>query len=335
MSSELVSFTDQQVALLKRTICRPKNREATKDELALFVGQCKRTGLDPFAKQIYAIFRWSKREKDEVMTIQTAIDGFRLIAERTGCYLGKSAAYWCGPDGVWKDVWISGEHPVAAKVVVRKVIVDQVSDSPAVAHWSEYADGESPMWKSMPANQLAKCAEALALRQAFPNDLSGLYTIDEMARADRREALSAGVGSGVAKGLPLGDEIEAVIARAESLGMDALMDRATVEITIGGRGPEAVGEWCRRATEQLDAIEGERPDEAEVVPQGDAAERATAARAVADALDADAASAEREGMADEDTGEPLDDAALAERVAQLRAGAKQMREQAEALEGES
>ena len=179
-----MTFTPEQVQLIKRTICRPRKREATTDELALFVGQCKRTGLDPFSKQIYAIFRWNGQVKDEMMTVQTAIDGFRVIAERTRSYLGKAGTYWCGKDGQWSEVWLAKEPPAAAKVVVRKLVAGHVARTAAVAHWSEYADTSSPMWKSMPANQLAKCAEALALRQAFPNDLSGLYTADEMAQAE-------------------------------------------------------------------------------------------------------------------------------------------------------
>jgi phage recombination protein Bet len=184
---DLVTFSNEQVNLIKRTICKPKEREATNDELALFIGQAKRTGLDPFARQIYAIFR--KSHGVEVMTIQTAIDGFRLIAERTGKYAGKLGTWWCGPDEQWHEVWISTAPPVAAKVTVQKAVAGLLAATPAVAHWNEYAakdykGGLTPMWKNMPANQLAKCAEALALRQAFPNELSGLYTADEMAQAN-------------------------------------------------------------------------------------------------------------------------------------------------------
>jgi len=185
-SLELVAFSPEQIQLIKRSICCPAHREATNDELALFVGQCKRTQLDPFAKQIYAIFRFDKRLNREVMTVQTGIDGFRVIAERTGRYLGHVGTWWCGEDEQWKEVWLSKTPPKAAKVTVRKIVDGQISDTTAVAHWSEYVDDKSPMWKTMPANQLAKCAEAKALRQAFPNDLSGLYTSDEMAQADAR-----------------------------------------------------------------------------------------------------------------------------------------------------
>jgi len=181
-----VDFTTEQIALVKRTICKPKEREATNDELALFVGQCKRTGLDPFARQIYAVFRKSRGQ--EQMTIQVGIDGLRLIAERSGHYLGQIGPLWCGQDGVWRETWFAKDHPLAAKVIVRKVVAGQISETPAVAHWTEYVptfNGKpSGLWSDKPALMLAKCAEALALRKAFPNDMSGLYTDDEMQRAD-------------------------------------------------------------------------------------------------------------------------------------------------------
>jgi phage recombination protein Bet len=197
-----VEFTDAQIQLMKRTICKPKHREATNDELSLFIGQCKRTMLDPFSRQIYAIFRWSKADNREVMTIQTAIDGFRVIAERSGRYLGQEGPYWCGDDGAWKEIWTPSEPPTAAKVLVKKVVAGQVALTPAVAHFREYApkrDGRlQGLWPTMPAGQLAKCAEALSLRKALPNDLSGLYIEEEMQRADVEAAAALPAGQPVA-----------------------------------------------------------------------------------------------------------------------------------------
>jgi phage recombination protein Bet len=166
-------FSDEQIALIKRTIAP----DANDNELALFLSQCQRTGLDPFSRQIYFIKRGGKG------STQVSIDGFRVIAERSGEMDGQDVA-WCGPDGAWRDVWLETAPPAAARVnVYRKGCTHPF---PAIAKFGEYKDA-GPMWTKMPANQLAKCAEALALRKAFPHQLSGLYTPDEMDQAETRQ----------------------------------------------------------------------------------------------------------------------------------------------------
>lgn len=179
MSNELVKldFSQEQINLIKSQIA-PK---ATDDELKLFIYQAKRTGLDPLARQIYAIHR--KQNGVDKMTIQTSIDGFRVIAERSGDYGGQD-----------EPVFVKEEGKLYCKVTVYRFRGDvRYPAAVGVAYWDEYCpiyNGQpSGLWSKMPHTMLSKVAEALALRKAYPQDLSGLYTGDEMSQADKIEPI--------------------------------------------------------------------------------------------------------------------------------------------------
>lgn len=183
-------LTPEKVDLLKRTVAK----DTTDDELELFVHVANRFGLDPFAKQIHCVKRFDGESGSKKMTIQTGIDGFRLIAERTGKTDGQDGPYWCGSDGKWMDVWLREEPPAAAKVLVYRK--GESHACVGVAKLSEYAQrtrgGDlNSMWRRMPTTMLAKCAEALALRKAFPAELSGIYTNEEMSQADAEPAATS------------------------------------------------------------------------------------------------------------------------------------------------
>jgi phage recombination protein Bet len=165
----------EDIETLRATIARG----ATDSEMGLFVQVCQRLRLDPFAKQIYLVKR-----PGQPASIQASIDGLRVVAERSGDYEGQQAPQWCGADGVWRDVWLAKEAPAAAKVgVYRRGFREPMV---RIAKLDAYKQ-PGPFWTRMPEHMLAKVAEALALRAAFPHDLSGIYAPEEMGEHSAHE----------------------------------------------------------------------------------------------------------------------------------------------------
>lgn len=174
ITADQQSFTPEQLAAL--------DTDAGPRDLAVFLHIVQRTHLDPFAGQIrlYAV--------DGRQVIQAGIDGFRLVGRRAADASGEAidvaAPMWAHPEDGWITAWRSEwGNPVAASVTIRR----GDGAATAVAHFDEYApDPLSTSWRRRPAGQLAKCAEALAWRMAFPLDLAGIYTDDELAHTAAR-----------------------------------------------------------------------------------------------------------------------------------------------------
>lgn len=207
VATHTAAFTADQVALIKRTICQG----STDDELALFVTTAKRLGLDPFARQIFAVKRWDSKTRGDVMAIQVSIDGFRLVAERTERYAPGR------PTELEMDE-VTG-LPVKATAFVKKLVAGEWHEVGEDAFYEEYVQtnkegAPNAMWKRMPRVMLAKCAESRALRRAFPAELSGIYSAEEMGQGESK---------------PI--EPEVVLDPDELL---ARIDRATALADLGG-----------------------------------------------------------------------------------------------------
>lgn len=203
-------WTDEQLSALH---AMGVSEQATQAELDIFRHVAQRSQLDPFSRQIYLVSRKGRAQTEDgwrdvyKSTIQTGIDGYRVIARRAATAAGDSLEYedvqWCGQDGIWTDVWVNPGPPSAAKVTVLR----SGHRFSAVALFAEYAQTKrnrrdeielTDMWAQRGAGQLAKCAEALALRKAFPLDLAGIYTDEEMGQADNPDGGQVVAGKVVA-----------------------------------------------------------------------------------------------------------------------------------------
>lgn len=160
-------LTNKHKELIKNQIAPT----ATKEELDLFFMMAYRTKLDPLLKQLYFI-KYGKGDRANVSYV-TSIDGYRIIAHRTGQFAGiDEPNYKHTKKGILWSCTIT---------VYRK---DSDRGFSATVHFKEYNTGKN-LWSKMPMTMIAKVAEAHALRKAFPHDLSGIYTTDEMDQADK------------------------------------------------------------------------------------------------------------------------------------------------------
>jgi phage recombination protein Bet len=201
-SGDQASWTAAEAALVEASGLVYKDGKngpmklAPRPVVEAFLQQCMRTGLDPIARQIYCIKRGAKWQT------QVSIDGARLVAQRTGEYEGQPRTLWSNDGETWTPAWVAtAEHPYPAFAEAGVFRTGHREPMRVVARWDSYAvfedvwennrkTGEkqlSSMWAKMPDLMLAKVAEMLALRKAFPQDLSGLYSTEEMQQADRTQ----------------------------------------------------------------------------------------------------------------------------------------------------
>jgi phage recombination protein Bet len=267
IGDEQTNFTADQVAALRQLGAE----DVDQGTLSVFFHQCQRTMLDPFARQIYLVGRRQKDQRTNnwvtKYTIQTGIDGFRLIARRAtdaarGTF-GYEDTLWADRNGRWHDVWLSDQPPAAAKVTV----IRDGQKFPGIALFNEYAGTKSngdltKMWADKGALMLAKCAEALALRKAFPQDLSGLYTSDEMQQADNGQQVpQQASASRTPKRAATSNHDRA----AQALGIDTEQSEPTTPRTLSDDEFDKALAWIEKAT-NVDQLKTQRDKAADLDP---------------------------------------------------------------------
>lgn len=149
---------------------------ANPDSIRLVLGYCKVAGLDPMQKPVHIVPMWDNRAKAMRDVVMPGIGMYRVQAARSGCAGVTEPEF--GPD---VTETIGGQpitFPAWCRVsVMRRQASGEVDTFSAKEFWREnYAvrGGQdksiapNAMWTKRPYGQLAKCAEAQALRKAFP-----------------------------------------------------------------------------------------------------------------------------------------------------------------------
>lgn len=231
---EALEFSGEQRQMIRDTFANG----ASEQEFSMLLEVARARRLSPILKQIHFVKRWDTSKRREVWAAQASIDGLRAIAERTGKYDGQDE-----PEYVEKDGRI-----LCCKVrVYRK---DWSRPVTGVAYYDEYVqttkEGKvTSFWARMPHVMLAKCAEAIAMRKAFPEDMSGLYTAEEMgsdAAPVGPVAVDAGALPRLAPAAPpsSGKSLEAVLeASLETPSWPAWLEARKAEI-VAAQSTEAL-----------------------------------------------------------------------------------------------
>ena len=239
-------WTPEQVKLIKEQVA-PK---ATDEELQLFGMVCQKHNLDPFIKQVHCVHRWDSSAQKNRMTIQISIDGFRAIAARTGQYAGSD-----------DPLFDNESNPKKATVTVYRMIDGVRCPFTATARWSEYFPGEKLgfMWKNKPCVMLGKCAEAQALRKAFPEDTSGLFVEEELQKEDRATVSSP-------SSISYEEALQKISACKNLQELDALKLRLSTDIgSFQPSDQKGIMEEVTKRSQELSGKKGRKKKEVEII----------------------------------------------------------------------
>lgn len=190
-------------------------------DLRLFMMQANRRRLDPFKKQIHAVYIWDSSRQAEILTPITGIDGFRSIAQRAEkpLYAGSGETRLeykkegdKFPFKAATDVYAYNPITGAREVIATGVAIwdeyvkmvdekaDEMKDGKPVVRKNrsgeEYVKKvktgkkvPNSTWEHMPTVMLSKCSEALALRKGWPDDLGGMYVAEEVDHLNQERPL--------------------------------------------------------------------------------------------------------------------------------------------------
>lgn len=155
----------------------------------LVLSYCRAAGLDPMQKPVHIVPMWDSKAREMRDVVMPGIGLYRTNAARTGEFAGMSEPEF-GPMVTERLGNRDVTFPEWCRVTVsRRLPSGHLAQFTAVEYWIEnYAikggkdQDQSPnaMWTKRPRGQLAKCAQAQALRMAFPEATGSMPTAEEM-----------------------------------------------------------------------------------------------------------------------------------------------------------
>ena len=185
--SQLVQQTNNEIDSAVLSALKSSLYTGAKDDsIQMVIEYCKACNLDPMQKPVHIMTMWDKNTKSMKDTIMPGIGLYRIQAARSNKYAGVSEPEY-GDTVNTKLGGVNISYPEWCKVTVKKLIGTSIVEFTAKEYWLEnYAiakkDSTAPnaMWLKRPFGQLAKCAEAQALRKAFPEIITQQPTAEEM-----------------------------------------------------------------------------------------------------------------------------------------------------------
>jgi len=235
----LIHFSNQEMALIRQTVAKDCNDA----EFDMFLHICRTVGLDPLRRQIYAFVFYKGDAQKRQLTPVVAIDGLRAIASRTGAYRPDDKPPVYEYDEAVKNPDTNPLGIVSCTVTVYKHAQGEWWPAAGQAFWDEYVplftdaqgvariDRKKTGWVKMPRVMIAKCAEAGALRRAWPDDFGMIY---EGAELDRGQVLDLSPSEAAAAGMQ--EDRLAKIGGADAIMIDWMDGQPLARVPLGQAG---------------------------------------------------------------------------------------------------
>lgn len=186
--------------MVRKFLCTPtkSGKQPSDAEVVKFMMLCRARELDPWVGDAYLIGYDSQNgpQFSLITAVQALLKRAEISPQFDGIESGIVVQTGSGIEHRDGALALEGESIVGGWAKIYRK--DRKIPYSAVVKFQTFNTGRS-QWAKDPAGMIVKCAKAAALREAFPTQLAGLYTDDEMGEISReRSDKRSGGGSQIA-----------------------------------------------------------------------------------------------------------------------------------------